>query len=50
MPSVDLSEDLVDRIDSHREEGESREQFLTEILDHFETEGRFLREGYAGEP
>lgn len=51
MPvTVELNEEFVDRLDQHREEGETREEFLTEVLDHFEVEGRFLREGYAGEP
>ena len=48
--TIEVSEEFRDRIDGHREEGETREEFLTEILDHFETEGRFLREGYSGEP
>jgi len=48
--TIEVSDDLAERIDAHRDEGEDREQFLTELLDHFEVEGRFLREGYSGEP
>lgn len=49
-PTIELSEEFLERVDSHREEEVSREQFLTEVLDHYETEGRFLEEGYGGAP
>lgn len=48
--TLELDEDLVERIDSHREEGESYEEFIESLLNQYETEGRFLREGYSGEP
>ena len=48
--TIEVSEEVRDKIDAHREEEVSRDQFLLEVLGHFETEGRFLREGYSGEP
>ncbi|MFP4632354.1 MAG: DUF7557 family protein [Halobacteriota archaeon] len=47
MPEIELSADLIERIDSHLEEGESREEFLDEMLDIYETEGTFMQEGYS---
>lgn len=45
--SIDISDDLAARIDSHREDDETREEFLTELLSVYETEGAFLQEGYS---
>ncbi|MFB6139660.1 MAG: hypothetical protein ABEJ26_04405 [Halosimplex sp.] len=50
MATIECSEDLIERIDTHREEDVSREEFLAEVIGHYEAEGRFLREGYSGEP
>ena len=47
MPQIEISDDLKARIDSHRQEGESVEEFLTELLNIYETEGSFLQEGYT---
>lgn len=49
-PTIEVSEDLLETVDSHRAEGESRERFLRELLNHYETEGAMLSEGYGGEP
>ena len=48
--TAELSEELTARIDAHREEGVSREEFLGELLNHYESEGNLLWEGYGGEP
>lgn len=45
--TIEISEDLRERIDAHREEGESYEEFIEELVSVFETEGAFLREGYS---
>ncbi len=47
MPQIEISEDLKARIDSHREEGESVEEFIEELVTIYETEGSFLQEGYT---
>lgn len=47
MPTIELSAELLDRLDSHREEGESREELIAELVTMYETEGAFLREGYS---
>ncbi len=47
MPEIELSAELLERIDSHLEEGETREEFLEEVLDIFEAEGVFMQEGYS---
>lgn len=48
MPTtIELSDELAERIESHREEGETVEEFLDELLSVYETEGAFMREGYS---
>jgi predicted CopG family antitoxin len=45
--TLEISDELKDRIDKHREEGESYEEFITELVSIYETEGEFLQEGYS---
>ncbi|WP_195892496.1 DUF7557 family protein [Halopiger goleimassiliensis] len=45
--TLELSEELVERIDSHRDEEQSREEFVEELVSIYETEGAFLQEGYS---
>ncbi len=47
MTQIEISDDLKARIDSHREEGESVEEFIDELVTIYETEGSFLQEGYT---
>lgn len=47
MPKIEASADLIERIDSHLEEGETRQEFINELLDIYESEGAFLQEGYS---
>ena len=48
MPhTIEISDDMKERLDSHCEEGESYEEFLEELLTIYETEGAFLQEGYS---
>ncbi len=47
MPhQLEISDELYERIEGHLEEGETPEQFLTELLNIYETEGSFLQ-GYS---
>lgn len=46
-PSIELSRDLLDRMDSYREDDESYEEFIEELLTIYETQGAFLQEGYS---
>lgn len=47
MPTLEVSDELLDRLDNHREEGESYEELISELLSMYETDGTFLREGYS---
>ena len=48
--TVELGEELTARIEQHLAEGESHEEFVEELLNHYESEGHLLWEGYGGEP
>lgn len=45
--TIELSDDLAERIEGHLEEDETIEEFLEELISIYETEGAFLREGYS---
>ena len=45
--TIEISDDLKDRIDTIREEDESYEEFLEELITIYETDGAFLQEGYS---
>jgi len=45
--TIELSEDLHDRIVGHLADGETPEEFIEELLAMYETEGAFLQEGYS---
>lgn len=45
--TLEISDDLKERLDNHLEEGESYEEFIAELVSMYETEGAFLREGYS---
>ena len=47
MPKIELDAETIERIDGHLEEGETRQEFLDELLDIYESEGAFLQEGYS---
>lgn len=49
-PTIEVSEDLLEEIDSLRTDGESREEFIAELVHHYEAEGNLLWEGYGGPP
>lgn len=48
MPhTIELDDDLYERLESHCEEDESVEEFVEELVSIYETEGTFLQEGYS---
>ncbi len=48
MPyTLEISDELKEKIDGHLEEGESHEEFIAELVSMYETEGAFLQEGYS---
>ena len=45
--TIEISDELKDRLDDHLEEDETYEEFLSELVSIYETEGAFLQEGYS---
>jgi len=45
--TLEISDDLRDRLDDHVEEDESYEEFIEELVSIYETQGTFLQEGYS---
>jgi ferritin-like metal-binding protein YciE len=45
--TLEISDELKERLDDHLEEEETHEEFLTELLNIYESEGAYLREGYS---
>jgi hypothetical protein len=45
--TLEISDELRDRLDVHRDEDETYEEFIAELLAMYETQGTFLQEGYS---
>ena len=45
--TIEIGDDLKERMDRHLEEDESYEEFVEELLSVYETDGAFLQEGYS---
>jgi predicted transcriptional regulator len=45
--TLEISDELKDRLDKHLEEDETPEEFIAELVSMYETEGAFLQEGYS---
>lgn len=45
--TIEISDELKERMDTHIEEEESYDEFLAELLSIYETDGAFLQEGYS---
>ncbi|MFB6091705.1 MAG: hypothetical protein ABEK02_01700 [Haloquadratum sp.] len=45
--TIEISDELRDRLETHLEEGETYEELIEELLTLYETEGTFLQEGYS---
>lgn len=43
--TIELSDDLADRIENHRRDDETVEEFIEELLNIYEQEGRFTDTG-----
>jgi hypothetical protein len=44
--TIELDDELAERIDSHLEDDETYEEFVEELLNIYES-SRFVREGYS---
>lgn len=42
--TLEISDDHKDRLDEHREEGQSHEELVEELVSMYETEGAFLQD------
>lgn len=47
MAELHISDDLMDRLESHTEDDESVEELIEELVNIYEAEGAFLQEGYS---
>jgi predicted transcriptional regulator len=45
--TIELDDELAERLDRHLEEDESYEELIAELVAMYETEGEFLTEGYS---
>ena len=45
--TLEISDELRDRLDAHLEEDETHEEFIEELVSMYEAEGTFLQEGYS---
>lgn len=45
--TIQLSDQLRDRLDAHLDDDQTYEEFIEELLGMYETEGTFLQEGYS---
>lgn len=45
--TLEISDELKARLDDHTEEDETYEEFISELVSVYETEGAFLQEGYS---
>lgn len=45
--TIEIDDDLMGRLESLAEEEETVEELIEELVNMYETEGAFLREGYS---
>jgi hypothetical protein len=45
--TIEISDELKERIETHLDEDETIEEFVEEMVSIYETEGAFLQEGYS---
>ena len=45
--TIEISDELKERLDSHLEEDETYEELIAELVSMYETDGTFLQEGYS---
>lgn len=46
-PSIQVSEETLRKLDSHREDDESYDELVQELVRIYEQQGAFTREGYT---
>lgn len=46
-PTIEVSEETIIELDNHREEDESYDDLLQELIGVYEQNGAFVREGYS---
>ena len=45
--TIEISDELKERLDAHLEDDESHEELIAELVSMYETDGAFLQEGYS---
>jgi len=45
--TLEISDELKEKFDSHVEEDETYEEFIAELISMYEAEGTLLQEGYS---
>ncbi|MFC7139149.1 hypothetical protein ACFQMA_04765 [Halosimplex aquaticum] len=45
--TIEIDDELAERIEGHLEEDETMGEFIEELVNVYETEGAFLQEGYS---
>lgn len=45
--TIEVDDELFERIQGHLEDDETVEEFLTELVNMYETKSTFLQEGYS---
>lgn len=45
--TIEVSDTLRDRLETHLDEDQTLEEFIEELLNMYEAEGAFLQEGYS---
>jgi hypothetical protein len=45
--TIEIDDDLAERMEAHLEEDESMAELVEELVNMYETEGAFLQEGYS---
>ncbi|SDY52901.1 DUF7557 family protein [Halopenitus persicus] len=46
-PTIKVSEETLNELDSHRENGETHNEVIRELVRIYEQQGAFTREGYS---
>lgn len=46
-PTIEVSAETLSELNSHREDGESYDELLQELVNIYEQNGAFIREGYT---
>jgi predicted CopG family antitoxin len=45
--TIEIDDDLMHRLERHLEEDETVPEFIEELVNMYEAEGKFLQEGYS---